>query len=106
MRATFTATSIASTPAAHRKPLASHTNFPNTSVLLLERFGIGRIVIPEASGERAMRLHLDNERHETQMCLGLVIAIMILTGSAILYMGTRYQVTTQTIARMPLASPL
>ncbi len=53
-----------------------------------------------------MRLHLDNERHETQMCLGLVIAIMILAGSAILYMGTHYQVTTQTVARMPLASPL
>ncbi len=53
-----------------------------------------------------MRLHLDNERRETQMCLALVIAIMILAGSAILYMGTRYQVTTQTLARVPLASPL
>ncbi|MGL5165859.1 MAG: hypothetical protein ACRC9K_08225 [Afipia sp.] len=73
---------------------------------MLERFGHAGIVFPEASGERAMRLHLDNERHETQMCLGLVIAIMILAGSAILYMGTHYQVTTQTVARMPLASPL
>ncbi len=53
-----------------------------------------------------MRLHLDNERHETQMCLGLVIAVMLLAGSAILYMGSYYHVTTTTIARMPLASPL
>lgn len=52
-----------------------------------------------------MRLHLDNEKHETQMCLALVIAIMVLTGSAILYMGAHYQVATQTVARMPLASP-
>lgn len=67
---------------------------------------MGVLFPPEASGERAMRLHLDNEKHETQMCLGLVIAIMILAGSAILYMGTHYQVTTQTVSRMPLASPL
>ena len=53
-----------------------------------------------------MRLHLDSEKRETQMCLGLVIATMILAGSAILYMGTHYQVTTQTVARTPLASPL
>ncbi|MGD9838903.1 MAG: hypothetical protein AB7F72_11395 [Afipia sp.] len=53
-----------------------------------------------------MRLHLDSEKHETQMCLALVIAIMILTGSAILYMGTHYQVTAQTVKRTPLASPL
>jgi len=53
-----------------------------------------------------MRLHLDNERHETQMCLGLVIAVMILTGSAILYMGTHYQVTNRTLPRVTLASPL
>lgn len=52
-----------------------------------------------------MRLHLD-ERHETQMCLGLVIAVMILAGSAILYMGTHYQVATRTLPRSPLASPL
>ncbi|HEX7792297.1 MAG TPA: hypothetical protein VF467_17415 [Afipia sp.] len=52
-----------------------------------------------------MRLHLD-ERHETQMCLGLVIAVMILAGSAILVMGAHYQVATQTVARAPLASPL
>jgi hypothetical protein len=76
------------------------------SALLLERSGLGRIVVPEASGERVMRLHLDNERHETQVCLGLVIAIMILAGSAILYMGTHYQVTAQTFTRVPLASPL
>lgn len=76
------------------------------SALLLERCGLGRIILPEASGERAMRLHLDNERRETQMCLALVIAIMILAGSAILYMGTHYHVTTQTLARSPLASPL
>lgn len=50
-----------------------------------------------------MRLHLD-ERHETQMCLGLVIAVMILAGSAILYMGTHYQVATRTLPRSPLAS--
>jgi hypothetical protein len=75
------------------------------SALLLERFGPGRIVSAQTSGERAMRLHLDDERHQTQMCLALVIAIMILTGSAILYMGTHYQVTTQTVSRMPLASP-
>jgi len=52
-----------------------------------------------------MRLHLD-KRHETQMCLTLVIAIMILSGSAILYMGAHYQVATQAVTRMPLASPL
>jgi hypothetical protein len=46
-----------------------------------------------------MRLHLDSEKHETQMCLALVIAIMILTGSAILYLGTHYQVTAQTVKR-------
>jgi uncharacterized membrane protein (DUF441 family) len=76
------------------------------SALLLERFGHRRIVLREASGERAMRLHLDDDRHETQMCLALVIAVMILAGSAILYMGAQYQVTTQSIARTPLASPL
>lgn len=53
-----------------------------------------------------MRLHLDTEKHESQMCLALVIAIMILTGSAILYMGTHLQVTAQTVKRTPLASPL
>lgn len=59
-----------------------------------------------------MRLHLDDERHQIherhqiQMCLALVIAVMILAGSAILYMGASYQVKTQTIARMPLATPL
>lgn len=36
----------------------------------------------------------------------MVIAIMILTGSAILYMGAHYQVTSQTVKRTPLASPL
>jgi hypothetical protein len=67
---------------------------------------MGLLSPSEASGERAMRLHLDNERHETQMCLALVIAIMILTGSAILYMGAHYQVAAQTVKRTPLASPL
>jgi len=52
-----------------------------------------------------MRFHLD-KRHETQMCLMLVVAIMILSGSAILYMGAHYQVATQAVTRMPLASPL
>lgn len=52
-----------------------------------------------------MRLHLGDEKYETQMCLAMVIAIMILTGSAILYMGTHYQVTSQTVKRTPLASP-
>ncbi|HAO41743.1 MAG TPA: hypothetical protein DEA80_12625 [Afipia sp.] len=66
----------------------------------------GVLLFPEASGERAMRLHLDDEKHETQVCLALVIAILIFTGSAILYMGAHTQVATQTVARIPLASPL
>lgn len=53
-----------------------------------------------------MRLHLDTEKHETHMCLAMVIAIMILTGSAILYMGAHYEVASQTLKRTPLASPL
>jgi len=65
----------------------------------------GVLLFPEASGVTRMRLHLDSEKHETQMCLALVIAIMILTGSAILYLGTHYQVTAQTVKRTPLASP-
>jgi alkanesulfonate monooxygenase SsuD/methylene tetrahydromethanopterin reductase-like flavin-dependent oxidoreductase (luciferase family) len=69
-------------------------------------FAMGVLLFPEASGVTRMRLHLDDEKHETQMCLALVIAIMILTGSAILYMGTHYQVTAQTVKRTPLASPL
>jgi hypothetical protein len=34
-----------------------------------------------------MRLHLDNAQRESRLCLAAVIAIMVLTGSAILIYG-------------------
>ncbi len=51
-----------------------------------------------------MRIHLGE--HETQLCLALVIASMILAGSAILVMGVHYQEASQTVQRTPLAAPL
>lgn len=53
-----------------------------------------------------MRLHLDNDRHEARFCLALVIAVMILSGSAILYMGAQYRAGPHVMARVLLPAPL
>lgn len=52
-----------------------------------------------------MRRHLDSEQHESRICIGAVIAIMILTGSAILVMGAHFYLPNKAISRMVLASP-
>lgn len=49
---------------------------------------------------------LESESHESEICLAAIVAIMLLTASAILYLGAQYHVTTHALARMPLVSPL
>lgn len=52
-----------------------------------------------------MRLHLDSEQRESRICIGAVIAIMILTGSAILVMGAHFNSPGKTMSRVVLATP-
>lgn len=52
-----------------------------------------------------MRLHLDNEQREARLCIGAVVAIMILTGSAILVMGAHFYLPGHAMTRMVLAAP-
>lgn len=52
-----------------------------------------------------MRLHLDSEQRESRICIGAIVAIMILTGSAILVMGAHFYLPSKAMARVVLASP-
>lgn len=52
-----------------------------------------------------MRLRLNSNERESRICLAAVIAIMVLTGSAILYMGAHYYLPAKTMSRFVLASP-
>ena len=52
-----------------------------------------------------MRLHLDDNPRESRLCLAAVIAIMVLTGSAILVMGAHFNLPSKTMSRVVLATP-
>jgi hypothetical protein len=52
-----------------------------------------------------MRLHLDKAQRESRICIGAIVAIMILTGSAILVMGAHFYLPAKVMARVVLASP-
>ncbi len=76
----------------------------DTSALLLDQNHDVRIV-GGTSRERAMQLHLDRDS-ESRICLAAIVVLMVLTASAILYMGARYHTPAHTLARVPLATPL
>jgi hypothetical protein len=52
-----------------------------------------------------MRLHLDNAQRESRLCLAAVIAIMVLTGSAILISGLHYYSPSKAMNRVVLTTP-
>ncbi len=52
-----------------------------------------------------MRLHLDSAQRESRLCLAAIVAIMILTGSAILVMGAHYYLPDTAMKRVVLATP-
>lgn len=52
-----------------------------------------------------MRFHLDSTQRESRFCLAFVIALMVLTGSAILVMGAHYNFHDKAINRVALTTP-
>jgi len=52
-----------------------------------------------------MRFHLDSAQRESRICIGAVVAIMILTGSAIFIMGAHFYMPNKAMDRVVLASP-
>ena len=52
-----------------------------------------------------MRFHLDSTQRESRFCLAFVIALMVLTGSAILIMGAHYHFPDKAINRVALTTP-
>ncbi len=56
-----------------------------------------------------MRLHLngfDNDDSDRLVCLTAVVAVLVLTAAAVIYMGLAYQAPAKIMARMLLPSPL
>ena len=72
--------------------------------MLLELRAVARIV-PMSKGRESMPLHLDKTQRESRICIGAIVAIMILTGSAILVMGAHFYLPAKAMARVVLASP-
>jgi len=72
--------------------------------LLLERSPHRRIVFMSMRSE-SMRFHLDSAQRESRICIGAVVAIMILTGSAIFIMGAHFYMPNKAMDRVVLASP-
>ncbi|MEW6767552.1 MAG: hypothetical protein AB1342_05915 [Pseudomonadota bacterium] len=53
-----------------------------------------------------MRLHLGGKsERETRICLAAIVAIMVLTGSAILAMGAHYYFPSKAMNRVVMAMP-
>lgn len=52
-----------------------------------------------------MRLHIDSTQRESGICLAAIVAIMILTGSAIVVMGAHFYSPGKAMARVVLATP-
>ena len=65
----------------------------------------GARIVPMSKGRESMRLHLDKAQRDNRICIGAIVAIMILTGSAIFVMGAPFYLPAQTMARVVLASP-
>ena len=56
-----------------------------------------------------MRLHLngfDNDDSDRLVCLTVVVAVLVLTAVAVIYIGLAYQAPAKTMARVLLSSPL
>lgn len=56
-----------------------------------------------------MRLHLngfDDDSSDRLLSLTVVVAVLVLTAAAVIYMGVLYQAPAMTMARMPPPSPL
>ncbi len=52
-----------------------------------------------------MRLHLNSDQRESRLCLAAIVAIMLLTGSAILISGLHYYAPKTAMTRVVLSSP-
>ncbi|MBI3700662.1 MAG: hypothetical protein HY242_09510 [Afipia sp.] len=52
-----------------------------------------------------MRLHADGSERESRLCLAAVVAIMLLTGSAILISGLHYYSPKTAMTRVVLSAP-
>ena len=52
-----------------------------------------------------MPLRIDNSERESRICLTAVIAIMVVTASAILIMGAHFYLPGKALGRMVLAMP-
>ena len=55
-----------------------------------------------------MRLHLNGFDHDDSdrlVCLTVVVAVLVLTAAAVVYMGIAYHPPVKTMARVLLSSP-
>ena len=72
--------------------------------MLLDRCADERM-ISLSKGRHSMRRHLDKAQRESRICIGAIVAIMILTGSAIFVMGAHFNLPGKVMDRVVLASP-